>query len=142
MILRTGKDREAERGTTSKTGLRMIANAAGGLLPSLAEQLKESFGAVILPSYGMTECMPISTPPADYKLDRPGTSGVAVGPELCIGDPNDARPLDVGETGNIMVRGAPTMQGYENNAAANAEVFRTNDQGSGWFDTGDMGNLD
>merc|ERR1719453_2269592 len=82
MILRTGKERELDRGTTSKTGLRMIANAAGGLLPSLAEQLKECFGAVILPSYGMTECMPIST------------------------------PLAPGEVGNIMVRGAPTMAGY------------------------------
>merc|ERR1719502_410895 len=99
MILRTGKDREADRGTTSRTGLRMIANAAGGLLPSLAEQLKECFGAVILPSYGMTECMPISTPPNDYKLDRPGTSGVAVGPELLIANPGeDAAPLPDGET--------------------------------------------
>ena len=42
------------------TRIRMIANAAGGLLPSLAQQLKDTFDAVILPSYGMTECMPIA----------------------------------------------------------------------------------
>jgi acyl-CoA synthetase (AMP-forming)/AMP-acid ligase II len=36
--------------------IRMICNAAGGLLPSLAAELKIVFsGAVILPSYGMTE---------------------------------------------------------------------------------------
>jgi hypothetical protein len=36
--------------------MRMICNAAGGLLPSLALEMKETFGkAVILPSYGMTE---------------------------------------------------------------------------------------
>ncbi|KAJ6591435.1 hypothetical protein B0H10DRAFT_2233232 [Mycena sp. CBHHK59/15] len=35
--------------------IRMIANAAGGLLPSLAVSLKATFGAVILPLYGMTE---------------------------------------------------------------------------------------
>jgi hypothetical protein len=35
--------------------MRMIANAAGGLLPSLAVSLKSTFEAVILPSYGMTE---------------------------------------------------------------------------------------
>jgi acyl-CoA synthetase (AMP-forming)/AMP-acid ligase II len=58
--------------------LRMICNAAGGLLPSLAIQLRGSFnGAVVLPSYGMTECMPISAPPITYALDRPGTSGRA-----------------------------------------------------------------
>lgn len=36
--------------------IKMIANAAGGLLPSLAVQLKETFnGTAVLPSYGMTE---------------------------------------------------------------------------------------
>lgn len=36
--------------------VRLICNAAGGLLPSLAIELKERFGgAVVLPSYGMTE---------------------------------------------------------------------------------------
>jgi len=34
----------------------MICNAAGGLLPSLAVELRDTFGgATILPSYGMTE---------------------------------------------------------------------------------------
>jgi len=36
--------------------LRMICNAAGGLLPSLAIDIRDRFqGAVVLPSYGMTE---------------------------------------------------------------------------------------
>jgi len=35
--------------------IRMICNAAGGLLPSLAAELQAAFGAVVLPSYGMTE---------------------------------------------------------------------------------------
>jgi acyl-CoA synthetase (AMP-forming)/AMP-acid ligase II len=36
------------------TRIRMICNAAGGLLPTLATELKETFGgAIVLPSYGM-----------------------------------------------------------------------------------------
>lgn len=35
--------------------IRLICNAAGGLLPSLAIDLKSTFKAIILPSYGMTE---------------------------------------------------------------------------------------
>ncbi len=35
--------------------IRFIANAAGGLLPSLAKRLQETFQATILTSYGMTE---------------------------------------------------------------------------------------
>ena len=51
--------------------------------------------------------------------------------------------LPTGETGNIMVRGPPTMEGYEAdggkpNEKANAEVFKP----GGWFDTGDMGYMD
>ena len=41
---------------TKDIRIRMICNAAGGLLPSLALDLKKRFPlAVILPSYGMTE---------------------------------------------------------------------------------------
>ena len=35
--------------------VRFIANAAGGLLPVLAENLRSTFRATILTSYGMTE---------------------------------------------------------------------------------------
>ena len=35
--------------------MRFIANAAGGLLPVLAEALQSTFQATILTSYGMTE---------------------------------------------------------------------------------------
>lgn len=39
------------------TKYRLICNAAGGLLPVLAEDLKRTFGAIILPSYGSTVCV-------------------------------------------------------------------------------------
>ena len=35
--------------------IRFLANAAGGLLPSLAENLKKTFDATVLTSYGMSE---------------------------------------------------------------------------------------
>lgn len=38
-----------------KSRIRLICNAAGGLLPSLARQLRSTFDCVVLPSYGMTE---------------------------------------------------------------------------------------
>ena len=67
----------------------MVAHSVGRLLPSLAEELRKAFGgANILPSYGMTECMPISSPPYDYELTKPGTSGVAVGPQITIFNSN------------------------------------------------------
>ena len=48
-----GNDGSSNCGT-KKYSLKMIANAAGGLLPSLALELRKTFGANVLPSYGMT----------------------------------------------------------------------------------------
>jgi acyl-CoA synthetase (AMP-forming)/AMP-acid ligase II len=76
--------------------LRMIANAAGGLLPSSGRAAAITFHANVLPSYGMTECMPISSPPA-YNLEKPGTSGVAVGPEIAILNTSTVKSLPPGE---------------------------------------------
>lgn len=122
--------------------IRFIANAAGGLLPVLAEKLRNTFDAIILTSYGMTECMPISSPPQDYKLVPTGTSGIPAGPDVCIAD-DDMNECAIGVCGNILVRGPPCFQGYENDAAANADSFvSVTNMGGGWFNTGDVGYLD
>ena len=131
-------NRREERNTTCCWKLRMVTNAAGGLLESLALQLQDTFfNAVILPSYGMTECMPISSSPYikhSKKLtekesqelieDRRkikqiniesiplGSSGKAVGPQIKIYDPSKRTSLQPGEVGNILVRGSPLMSGY------------------------------
>ena len=115
--------------------LRMIANAAGGLLPSLAEELRMTFGANVLPSYGMTECMPISSPPFSYKLEKPGTSGVAVGPQITILSSN-SQVLPPGTEGSICVRGRPCFRGY--GGQSQEDTFLE----GGWFNTGDLGYLD
>jgi acyl-CoA synthetase (AMP-forming)/AMP-acid ligase II len=125
-----------------KYKLKMIANAAGGLLPSLAVQLRDTFGAHVLPSYGMTECMPISSPPANYDLSKPGTSGVPVGPQVAILNLSTMQDLPVGTEGPICVRGEPCFRGYgvlaDDPTGSKPESFLP----GGWFNTGDMGYLD
>ncbi|KAF6525875.1 hypothetical protein HZS61_011670 [Fusarium oxysporum f. sp. conglutinans] len=102
---------EARPQALQKSRIRLACNAAGGLLPSLAYQLRDTFNCVVLPSYGMTECMPISTPPLDYQLDREGTSGISAGPELIILDWSEEKVLS-GAVGRICVRGDPVFPGY------------------------------
>ncbi|KAK7050753.1 peroxisomal-coenzyme a synthetase [Favolaschia claudopus] len=123
--------------------IRMIANAAGGLLPSLAVDLQTTFQATILPSYGMTECMPIATPPITYNLDSPGCSGIACGPHLSIRDPsNIEQALPAGSTGAICVRGLPAFQGYETSPDPSVPLDTSAFSSEGWFDSGDMGHVD
>ncbi|KAK4503390.1 hypothetical protein PRZ48_004305 [Zasmidium cellare] len=130
--------------SVAKSQIKLVCNAAGGLLPSLAIQLRETFTTAsgectVLPSYGMTECMPISTPPLNYRLEKTGTSGISVGPEIAILDGRDRPQSAQGEVGRIAVRGAPVFGGY---LKADNVVDKTCFTSDGWFDTGDMGYLD
>lgn len=122
----------------SKNKIRLVCNAAGGLLPSLATQLRNTFDCVVLPSYGMTECMPISTPPVVYKLDRPGTSGISTGPDLAILD-FDFKAVPSSTVGRICVRGEPLFPGYLH---PDGSIDKSAMSEEGWFDTGDMGYMD
>lgn len=121
----------------SSCTLRLVCNAAGGLLPALATRLKNTFSCTVLPSYGMTECMPISTPPLGYQLDRSGTSGIGCGPEISVFDEAGNR-LPPGQVGQIQVRGGPVFSGYLEDGKINRSAFSPD----GWFDTGDLGLLD
>ncbi|OJJ84711.1 uncharacterized protein ASPGLDRAFT_170616 [Aspergillus glaucus CBS 516.65] len=118
--------------------IQFICNAGGGLPPTLAVQLRDTFRCVILPSYGMTECMPIAAPPKNYTLDRQGTSGRIVGPEVAIleGGKPVARPEMLG---HICVRGSPAFEGY---LTPEGKIDLSAFDESGWFDTGDLGYLD
>mmetsp|Transcript_154873 Transcript_154873/g.281597 ORF Transcript_154873/g.281597 Transcript_154873/m.281597 type:complete len:1558 (-) Transcript_154873:324-4997(-) len=136
-ILEEAKIRSAD-GLPVANCLRMVCNAAGGLPAKVAKELRETFKCAVLPSYGMTECMPITSPPPDFSEDAPTTSGLACGPEIQIVDMDTGEPLPPNQPGHIVVRGPPTMGGYENNSAATKESFWPP---GGWFATGDLGYL-
>ncbi|KAI1160883.1 acetyl-CoA synthetase-like protein [Nemania serpens] len=121
-----------------KSRIRLVCNAAGSLLPTLAERIRDTFRCTVLPSYGMTECMPISTPPLSYSLDRPGTSGIITGPELVIMNANDIE-VDTFVLGRIYLRGSPLFHGYlRPDGSFDKSAFNS----QGWFDTGDIGYVD
>jgi len=69
--------------------------------------------------------------------DRPGSAGLPVdGHVLAVVDDED-RPVPVGATGEIVVRGPMVFRGYWQRDEDNAFTFR-----NGWHHTGDMGRLD
>jgi acyl-CoA synthetase (AMP-forming)/AMP-acid ligase II len=72
-------------------------------------------------------------PPA---VRKPGSVGLAAGPEVAIMDETGAL-LPAGSVGEIVIRGPNVTAGYENNPKANAEGFA-----NGWFRTGDQGVTD
>jgi acyl-CoA synthetase (AMP-forming)/AMP-acid ligase II len=119
------------------TRLRLIRSSSASLPPQVMAALEDTFGAPVIEAYGMTEaahqmaCNPL--PPA---VRKPGTVGVAAGPEIAI--MNEAGALLAGgEIGEVVIRGANMMPGYQNNPEANDISFA-----NGWFRTGDQGVLD
>ena len=89
-----------------------------------------------LSSYGMTESNMLTSNPLPPRQRKPGSVGVAAGPEVAIMDA-EGRLLPAGETGEVVIRGPNVMSGYENNPTANQEAFT-----HGWFRTGDEGFFD
>ena len=70
----------------------------------------------------MTECMPISSPPLTYQLDRVGTSGKGVGPQLAIVS-SEGEHLPPGTIGHIAVQGPPSFMRYENVLVGKATAY-------------------
>ncbi len=117
--------------------LRFIRSSSSSLPPQVLAELEATFHAPVIEAYGMTEaahqmaCNPL--PPGKRK---PGTVGLAAGPEVAIMD-SEGQLLATGSTGEIVIRGPNVTPGYENNEKANAEAFT-----HGWFRTGDQGVMD
>ena len=133
ILARAGHNRE----TVAANPLRFIRSSSSSLPPQVLAELEATFGARVIESYGMTEAAHQMAsnllPPGERK---PGTVGVAAGPEVAIMD-EAGQLVPQGKTGEIVIRGDNVTRGYDNNPRANAEAFA-----NGWFRTGDQGVMD
>jgi amino acid adenylation domain-containing protein/non-ribosomal peptide synthase protein (TIGR01720 family) len=117
--------------------LRFIRSASAPLPGRVLAELERVFKAPVLETYGMTEtAAQITSNPLPPRVRKPGSVGVATGPEVAIMSPEGAL-LPVGKAGEIVVRGPTVFQGYQNDPTANRNAFT-----DGWFRTGDEGLLD
>ena len=133
ILLRAGHHKDL----IARQPLRFLRSSSSSLPPQVLADLEAAFGAPVIEAYGMTEaahqmaCNPL--PPA---IRKPGTVGLAAGPEVAIMD-ESGKLLEAGLVGEIVIRGANVTDGYENNPKANEEAFT-----HGWFRTGDQGVMD
>ncbi len=124
--------------------LRVIRSAGSNLPHALALKLSHIFGdgVTVLPTYGMTEAMPIASPGLAYKLDRPGSVGPALPPlkiEIVdFSEGGNCAPVADGAVGEITVAGPTVLPHYEDDVGSRSSVFTPR----GYFRTGDLGRLD
>jgi len=125
-----------EKGRVSQSPLRFIRSSSAPLPATMLEELENTFNAPVIESYGLTESGMIACNPLPQGKRKAGSVGVPTLVDLAVMD-EAGEFLPAQKTGEVVVRGACVMQGYEDSATANDESFKGE-----WFKTGDQGFLD
>lgn len=116
---------------------RFIRSSSASLAPIIIEQIENTLNSPLLESYSMTEAAHLmSTNPLPPKIRKPGTVGYGFNVDIAIMD-EEGNLLPQASLGEVVVKGANLIDGYENNPDANATAFV-----NGWFRTGDQGTID
>jgi acyl-CoA synthetase (AMP-forming)/AMP-acid ligase II/acyl carrier protein len=143
MVLDYARSHPELRRTRPWPRLRVLRSAGADLPHDTARALADLFGDAvsIVPTYGMTEAMPIAAPPLPYRLERPGSVGrVLPTVEVEIVDASGTgqmAPVPDGIVGEVTVRG-PTVARRVDQAGAGSSDDVTP---RGYFRTGDLGRL-
>ena len=124
---------------------RLKLSLAGGMATqrAIAERWKQVTGKPIIEGYGLTECSPIVTMnPVDLShmddVDFTGSIGLPAPSTDVRFKRDDGTWADLGEPGELCVRGPQVMRGYWQRPEDTANTF----DADGWLMTGDVGVMD
>ena len=126
------------RDRLSDSRLRFVRSSSAALPPRIFTELEHSFDTSVIEWYGMSEvaAAPIACNPLRPRPRKPGSVGLPVDLDVGILDEIGAL-LPRGQNGQVVVRGATVMAGYDGNANATAAAFAGE-----WLKTGDLGYFD
>ena len=118
--------------------LRISMGGGMAVLSPTAEKWRKVTGNIIVQGYGLSETSPVATANPISSATFSGTIGVPMpATDVAILD-EEGNELELGERGEISVRGPQVMKGYWNREDATAEVMTAD----GFFRTGDIGIMD
>jgi len=128
----------ATRGASALARCAAVLLGGAASPPPLLARAAEA-GVSVVTTYGMSEtaggCVYDGTPLRDVRVRvRPDLSGPPPGIPR-------ARPDRSGEAGVVELGGPTLATGYVGDPAATAAAFRTDDDGTRWFRTSDLGRL-
>jgi long-chain acyl-CoA synthetase len=115
------------------SAVRLAISGAAPLPADVLREFRDIFNVEIYEGYGLTETAPTLTSNRMTEKPRPGSIGKPLpGIELRLVD-EAGTDVEIGDPGEIMVRGPNVFKGYWNRTDATAQVLR-----DGWFRTGDI----
>ncbi|MGH8578825.1 MAG: AMP-binding protein [Gammaproteobacteria bacterium] len=113
----------------------------GGGMPVHAEvaaRWKKTTGCTLIEAYGLTEASPaVCINPLDLASHN-GSIGLPIPSTECSIRDDEGLALDLGQTGELWIRGPQVMQGYWNRPKETAEILTP----EGWLRTGDIATMD
>ena len=127
---------------TDTSSLLSLGGGGAALQPDLVAKIDQQV-ATARPNtgYGMTEtCGIITAVSGDFFVGKPASCGPAMPnfeTRLVGDDGREVAPGEVGEVGELWVRGAPVIKGYINRPEATAQSIT-----DGWLHTGDVARID
>jgi acyl-CoA synthetase (AMP-forming)/AMP-acid ligase II len=118
--------------------LRFVRSGSAPLPPHVIAELEQTFATCVIEFCGITEtaASPVACNPLPPRLRKMGSIGVPVELDVAIMDEGGAL-LPSGQTGQVVVRGASLMSGYDADSIATKAAFAGD-----WFKTGDLGFFD
>jgi long-chain acyl-CoA synthetase len=126
-----------ERESFDTSSLRTCITGGASMPVEVLRGFEESFDAVVLEGYGLSETSPVACSNHPDKERKPGSIGTPIdGVEMQVVDEDD-NPVAQGEVGEIVIRGHNIMKGYWQRPDATEEAMR-----GGWFHSGDMARTD
>jgi len=119
------------------SGLKVTLGGGMAVQATVAERWKEATGCVLTQAWGLTETSPAACiNPNDAPFN--GSIGLPI-PSTEVSIKDDAgNDRQLGELGEICVRGPQVMRGYWNRPDETAKVMLP----GGWLRTGDLGRMD
>ncbi|MDX1414928.1 MAG: long-chain fatty acid--CoA ligase [Candidatus Promineifilaceae bacterium] len=117
--------------------LRLGVSGGASLPLEVIKGVEVRFKLPILEGYGLSETSPVVSFGRMDKERKPGSIGVPIwGVEMRVVDDQD-NDVEIGQPGEIIIRGHNIMKGYYNRPEETSEAFR-----NGWFHTGDVATMD
>lgn len=121
------------------TSIRAALSGAGPLMLEVQERFESITGAKIVEGYGLSEASPVTHANPIFGRRKIGTIGLPwPDMEAMIVDiETGAKPMPLGETGELVVKGPQVMKGYWNKSEESERTLR-----GGWLHTGDIAKMD
>jgi long-chain acyl-CoA synthetase len=127
------------------SSIKACCSGAAPLPVEVQQRFQEITGGRLVEGYGLSEASPVTHGNPTHGECRIGTIGVPwPDTDVKIVDPDTGeREADIGEVGELCIRGPQVMKGYWHMPTETANVLRVHPEGGDpWLHTGDLARMD